>query len=219
MYAPQLGKFISRDPEGYFGGRNLYQYGFSNPNGYVDPLGLQNAPTTQPSNPPTSQPVAGPTVGPVKTTTGPGTRYQLFYRGPRAEFYQTIQISALPCCKIPPAARLMETKQHGGHDPTTQPVADNPTGDPSKQFGGAIIPSPGGATMVDSPNFDDPAYPAGFQGQKRGQIIVVCHGKVVAAFDFVTTATARGPGHTVLSPSTQPVAVPTAPVTQPTTEP
>ena len=40
MYAPQLGGFISRDPIGYDGGINLYDYVAGNPVRHNDPLGL-----------------------------------------------------------------------------------------------------------------------------------------------------------------------------------
>jgi hypothetical protein len=40
MYAPQLGRFINRDPIGYFGGINLYEYVNGQPTIAVDPTGL-----------------------------------------------------------------------------------------------------------------------------------------------------------------------------------
>ncbi|HEX8593289.1 MAG TPA: RHS repeat-associated core domain-containing protein, partial [Pseudomonas sp.] len=40
-YDPRVGHFISKDPIGYSGGLNLYQY-VPNPTGWIDPLGLHN---------------------------------------------------------------------------------------------------------------------------------------------------------------------------------
>ena len=42
-YAPDMGRFITPDPIGLAGGLNLYQYA-PNPQGWVDPLGLNKAP-------------------------------------------------------------------------------------------------------------------------------------------------------------------------------
>lgn len=39
-YNPTLGRWLSRDPIAENGGLNLYQYTFSNPVNFVDPLGL-----------------------------------------------------------------------------------------------------------------------------------------------------------------------------------
>lgn len=39
MYSPQLGSFISRDPEEYVEGMNLFEYARSNPTRYTDPTG------------------------------------------------------------------------------------------------------------------------------------------------------------------------------------
>jgi RHS repeat-associated protein len=38
-YDPGVGRFVSKDPIGYSGGLNLYQYA-PNPSGWIDPLGL-----------------------------------------------------------------------------------------------------------------------------------------------------------------------------------
>ena len=38
---PSLGRFLSRDPIGFAGGLNLYQYANSSPLRFVDPAGLQ----------------------------------------------------------------------------------------------------------------------------------------------------------------------------------
>lgn len=40
MYAPQLGRFVSRDPIGYNAGVNLGRYVRDNPNSHSDPTGL-----------------------------------------------------------------------------------------------------------------------------------------------------------------------------------
>ena len=53
MYSPSLGRWLQRDPIGYAGGPNLYEYVLDSPMGLVDPLGLDGcgAPTgpgTQP---------------------------------------------------------------------------------------------------------------------------------------------------------------------------
>jgi RHS repeat-associated protein len=37
---PQLGRFLRRDPAGYAGGVNLYEYVGGRPTGFTDPLGL-----------------------------------------------------------------------------------------------------------------------------------------------------------------------------------
>lgn len=39
-YSPMLGRWLQRDPLGYIGGLNLYQYVYSRPMNLVDPLGL-----------------------------------------------------------------------------------------------------------------------------------------------------------------------------------
>jgi RHS repeat-associated protein len=225
--SPVTGSFLRRDPSNarYIDGMNLYQYESENPCNYVDPTGLETRkvyPTTQPSPPPSTQPVPGPTVGPVKTATGPGTSFYLFYHGPRPTIYQTIEVQPAPCCTIPNAAVLHETAEHGGNNPTTRPVGDNNTGDPKKPFGGRIITMGGSTTMTDQPNFDDPSYPDGFVGIKKGHITVICQGNIVAEFDFVTTAIARGAGNTVLTPSptSQPVSPRRRyPTTQPSNQP
>ena len=41
FYDPSLGRFLSRDPIGFAGGLNLYQYANSSPLRFVDPAGLQ----------------------------------------------------------------------------------------------------------------------------------------------------------------------------------
>jgi len=38
-YSPALGRFLQRDPIGYWGGLNLYEYAGGDPVGWVDPLG------------------------------------------------------------------------------------------------------------------------------------------------------------------------------------
>jgi RHS repeat-associated protein len=38
-YSPELGRFIGRDPIGYRGGMNAYEYVGDNPSGYTDPEG------------------------------------------------------------------------------------------------------------------------------------------------------------------------------------
>jgi RHS repeat-associated protein len=44
-YDPRVGRFISKDPIGYSGGLNLYQY-VPNPTGWIDPLGLEKVVAT-----------------------------------------------------------------------------------------------------------------------------------------------------------------------------
>jgi RHS repeat-associated protein len=53
-YSPVLGRWLQRDPAGYSGGFNLYEYTFGNPEAWIDPLGLE-----PPSGPP-PVPVPGP---------------------------------------------------------------------------------------------------------------------------------------------------------------
>lgn len=40
VYSPELGRWMQRDPIGYWGGGNLYQYTLSSPANFTDPLGL-----------------------------------------------------------------------------------------------------------------------------------------------------------------------------------
>jgi RHS repeat-associated protein len=48
-YDPGVGRFISKDPIGYQGGLNLYQY-VPNPTGWIDPLGLARVKGITPTN-------------------------------------------------------------------------------------------------------------------------------------------------------------------------
>jgi hypothetical protein len=41
VYSPELGRFRTRDPAGYVGGGNLYEYVGSQPMRWLDPMGLQ----------------------------------------------------------------------------------------------------------------------------------------------------------------------------------
>jgi RHS repeat-associated protein len=43
-YSARLGRFLQRDPLGYFDGMGLYQYAISNPANWIDPLGLSSNP-------------------------------------------------------------------------------------------------------------------------------------------------------------------------------
>ena len=45
-YNPQLQRFISEDPGGFFGGINLYRYADDNPVSYKDPFGFDVSVTT-----------------------------------------------------------------------------------------------------------------------------------------------------------------------------
>jgi RHS repeat-associated protein len=49
-YDPQMGRYITQDPIGLEGGNNLYGYVKGNPNGIVDPMGLE-PPTANPNGP------------------------------------------------------------------------------------------------------------------------------------------------------------------------
>jgi len=75
-YDPQIGRFISKDPIGFAGGLNVYQYA-DNPVRWVDPLGLRRTLGEGcPKCPETlvgdqSDPRAGPNKGGGKHTSGP----------------------------------------------------------------------------------------------------------------------------------------------------
>ena len=43
-YDPSAGRFLTRDPSGYAGGANLYDYTENNPGNYTDPMGLNKIP-------------------------------------------------------------------------------------------------------------------------------------------------------------------------------
>ncbi|MEL6636596.1 MAG: RHS repeat-associated core domain-containing protein [Bacteroidota bacterium] len=47
-YAPALGRFLQRDPLDYADGPSLYEYTFSNPTNWIDPLGLSSNPCDKP---------------------------------------------------------------------------------------------------------------------------------------------------------------------------
>jgi hypothetical protein len=159
------------EPAGYIEGTNLYEYVGDNPEGYIDPLGEQSAPTTQPTSQPTTQPITVQVLG--------GKMFFIVYTGNGTPtFLQTVQISADPTCgcKVPQS----ETSEHGGHghDPTTQPVGDNESGDPTKPFdtgpngnrlpgagsNGGMLQSPN--IMHDQPSFPSPPYDTNFCGTK-----------------------------------------------------
>ncbi|MBZ0167351.1 MAG: RHS repeat-associated core domain-containing protein [Candidatus Omnitrophica bacterium] len=41
QYDPAIGRFLQRDPLGYYDSMNLYEYGMSNPINWIDPFGLE----------------------------------------------------------------------------------------------------------------------------------------------------------------------------------
>jgi RHS repeat-associated protein len=51
FYAAHLGRWVNRDPIGYWGGASLYAYVLGMPTYYVDPSGLRGASTTGPARP------------------------------------------------------------------------------------------------------------------------------------------------------------------------
>nr|WP_236615045.1 RHS repeat-associated core domain-containing protein [Serratia liquefaciens] len=44
-YYPEVGRFVGKDPVGYAGGLNVYQY-VPNPVSWIDPLGLERIKNT-----------------------------------------------------------------------------------------------------------------------------------------------------------------------------
>jgi RHS repeat-associated protein len=50
-YDPSIGRFISEDPIGFYGGPNFYAYAGNSPVNYYDPSGLVSAPSGQPPVP------------------------------------------------------------------------------------------------------------------------------------------------------------------------
>ncbi len=73
-YSTKFGRFLNRDPSGYFGGMNLFGYVGNNPISFIDPGGLRGpAPPPQPDPAPTPgpspEPVPGPDPGPKPDPT------------------------------------------------------------------------------------------------------------------------------------------------------
>jgi len=73
-YDPQMGRFVSRDPEGFNGDLNVYAYAAGNPIGHVDPLGLQAiaVPARIIRFPPRARPRPLRIIRPGIDTPGPG---------------------------------------------------------------------------------------------------------------------------------------------------
>ncbi len=83
-YSPSTGRFLQRDPIGYAGGMNLYEYVGSSAVGYFDPLGLQEdppgyhgpvvrQPRKQSGNPSSGAPKRGPRKSPEKNKYNTGS--------------------------------------------------------------------------------------------------------------------------------------------------
>uniref|UniRef100_UPI00313DD0C2 RHS repeat-associated core domain-containing protein n=1 Tax=Pseudomonas sp. CFBP 8772 TaxID=2775284 RepID=UPI00313DD0C2 len=78
-YDPRVGRFISKDPIGYSGGLNLYQY-VPNPTGWSDPLGLARLKGITPNNQGARTtgekgPLPAPEVGYSKRAGGTGAEH------------------------------------------------------------------------------------------------------------------------------------------------
>ena len=72
QYAPELGRFLQRDPLGMLDGTNLYPYVGSNPLSFVDPFGLKRGPGSGATGPTGGGGVANrPTAQPPPTVSAP----------------------------------------------------------------------------------------------------------------------------------------------------
>jgi hypothetical protein len=110
-------------PHEFVADANFYKFEMSNPVVGLDPMGLADQPTTQPTTKP---------IGTVKVKVINGRTVRFVYTGDgQPTFKQTVHI-ILPAGA---GSSKDEIKEHGGKDSTQGPVGDNGAGDPNAPLG------------------------------------------------------------------------------------